>query len=85
MDYTPINARRVLVGFSLTGLFAVLPFLVIFLDTHTLPFGVAVDASGVYRALMLGVGSVVMMAALAGVVALAFAVARRAVGHVSRA
>jgi len=84
MDYTPINARRVLVGFVLTGVVAFLPILFVVAQATSLSLDLSVDLGAVYRAVMLGVVSVVVMAALVSMVALMVVSARRAMGRLSR-
>ncbi|MCW2831935.1 MAG: hypothetical protein JWP31_2627 [Aeromicrobium sp.] len=85
MDYTPISVRRVLFGFSLTALTAVLPLLVVMLRSS--PWSGDAFTGGVdgYRWVMLGVGGVIGTMALVSLAALAWLVSRRAAGRPSGA
>lgn len=77
MDYTPISARRVLLGFAFTGFIALLPALYVLLQSdRTPPF--VTDASGFYRAAGLMIGSVLLTAGLIALFVLLVSLARRA-------
>lgn len=85
MDYTPISARRVVVGFSLTAFVALAPLLFLFLSSSPSPVGAATDGVDGYRGLVLGAGSLVLVMLLIALVTLAIITARRVVRRPSRA
>ncbi len=85
MDYTPISARRVVIGFSMTGFVALLPLLFLVLETRPLPAGLVADSGGVVGALVLGLVSVVLTTAVVALIALTVVTARRAARRPSRA
>ena len=85
MDYTPISARRVVMGFSMTGVVALLPLLFLFLETRPLPAGPVAGSGGVWGALVLGLVTVVLATTVVALIALTVVTARRAVRRPSRA
>ena len=85
MDETPISARRVVLGFALSGGVALLPVLVLLVQAVALPSGLLADAAGVDRVLLLGVGSVVLTMALVGLAAVTVTSALRLIRRPSRA
>ena len=86
MDYTPISARRVLLGFSVTAFLALVPLLFIFLESNSLPVDLLADAdaNGGYGGLVLGYGSVIITMMLVGLAALTITIAGRVVRRPSR-
>ena len=85
MDETPISARRVALGFALSGGVALLPVLVLLVHAVALPSGLLADATGADRVLLLGVGSVVLTMALVGLAAVTVTSALRLIRRPSRA
>lgn len=79
MDFTPISVRHMLVAFGLTVVIGLLPVLAVVLS------GTAFSVGGGYSGLVLGLGTVAVMAALIGLSWLAVALGRRVVGRPSRA
>ncbi|MBC7631292.1 hypothetical protein [Aeromicrobium sp.] len=85
MDYTPISARRVLLGFSLTAFIALVPLLFLLLKSNPLPVQFLADADGGHGRLVLGTGSVIVTMMLVGLIALTVTAASRVVRRPSRA
>lgn len=85
MDYTPISARRILLGFAFTAFIAILPLLVVYLRQHTLPVDVFPDTDGGYRGVVLGIGSVVSAMTLVALATATVLTARRMARRPSRA
>jgi hypothetical protein len=80
MDYTPISARRVLLGFGMTAFVALFPALFLLLQSgHAGPVSLTflADSDGSYRGLMLAAGSTLLTMFLIGALMLAVVVGRR--------
>ena len=71
MDYTPISARRVLLGFGLTGFVALLPVVFIVLHSGTTPWKFAAGADGSYRGLVVTTVLMLTLALVTWLVSLA--------------
>lgn len=77
MDYTPISARRVVLGFSLTIMMALLPLAAVSMSSTTWSLGFLGLGGDGYRGLVLVVGSTVVAMTFAALATVVWQAARR--------